>query len=64
MELVKTIYVKLEKAREPEDDFLIASDDFTTLSELEETIEIGIYELKEKVNLVNETIIEEKGRKK
>jgi len=61
MELTKILYVKVEKDREPEDDFLIVSDNPADLSEAETTIEVGEYELVRKVNLVNQTIIEEKN---
>ncbi len=57
MKLTKTLYVKVEHDREPEDDFLIASDDPTDLSVSESTIEVGMYELVRKVKLVNKTLV-------
>lgn len=57
MKLTKTLYVKVEKDREPEDDFLIASNDPADLSESETTIEVGQYELVRKVKLTNKTTI-------
>lgn len=59
MELTHTIYVKVEHEREPEDDFLIASDDPSVLSESESTIQVGVYELVRAVNLTNQTMIKE-----
>ena len=41
----KTIYVKIEKEREPKDDFLIADKDYANLSEAETTIQIAEYRL-------------------
>lgn len=59
MKLAKILYVKVEKERDPEDDFLMASNDFTDLSEAETAIEVGEYQLVRKLNLVNQTIIKE-----
>lgn len=57
MELAKILYVKVEKDREPEDDFFIASNDPADLSEAESTVEVGEYKLVRKVNLTNKTEI-------
>lgn len=57
MKLTKILYVKVEKDRDPEDDFLIASNNPADLSEAESTIEIGEYKLVRKVKLINATII-------
>lgn len=59
MELTKTLYVKVEHEGEPEDDFLITSSDPSDLSESGSTIQVGVYELVRKVNLTNQTIVEE-----
>ena len=41
----KVLYVKIEKEREPEDDFLIADEDVSKLSEPESIVSIGVYDL-------------------
>ncbi len=55
--LPEILFVKVERDRDPEDDFFIASDDPSDLSEAETTIEVGEYKLVEKKNLVNKTEI-------
>ena len=59
MKLPKTVYIKVEHDREPEDDFLIASDDPGNLSEPESTIEVGEYQQVRIVKLTNKSYIEE-----
>lgn len=59
MELANILYVKIEHEREPEDDFLMVSNDPSDLSESESTIEVGEYKLVRKVNLTNQTTIKE-----
>lgn len=41
----RTLYVKVENEREPEDSFLMADEHFTNLSEMEDTVEVAVYEL-------------------
>lgn len=53
--LPKTLYVKVEKDSEPEDDFIIASGNASDLSESGTSIVVGEYRLVRKVNLVNKT---------
>lgn len=60
MSLPQTLYVKEEQERDPEDNFLVAVDNAADISEPNNIIEAGIYNLIRKVNLVNQTIIEEK----
>ena len=57
MELPTTLYVKVEKDREPEDDFLMASGDASDLSESETVVKVGVYKLTEEVELRNLTTI-------
>ncbi len=58
MELPKILYVKVRKdTAGPEDDFLLASDNSSDLSESESTIKVGMYKLVEEVNLTNITTI-------
>lgn len=51
----KTLYVKIEYERESEDDFLIASDDISDLSEPETTISAAEYKLIAVRKVINET---------
>lgn len=51
----KTLYVKIEHECEPEDDFFIASDDVSDLSEPEETVEVAVYDLVTVKSAVNKT---------
>ena len=55
--LPKILYATVEKEREPEDDFIIASGDISELSESETTVVVGKYKWVESVNLVNKTEI-------
>lgn len=51
----KTLYVKIEHDREPEDDFFMASEDVSDLSESEETVKVAVYKLDTVRNAVNKT---------
>ena len=51
----KTLYVKEEQERDPEDNFLIADEHFTNLSEVEESVEVAVYELVTIKYAVNKT---------
>lgn len=51
----RTLYVKIEHEREPEDDFFIASNDVSDLSKPEETVKVAIYKLDTVGNAVNKT---------
>lgn len=51
----KTLYVKIEKERQPEDDFLIADEDYSNLSEPEENVKVAIYDLVTVKTAVNKT---------
>jgi len=55
MEFPKTLYVKIEHERDPEDDFLIIDGDYEQLSEGESTIEVAIYDLIMIKKAVNKT---------
>ncbi len=54
-EFTRTLYVKIEHEREPEDDFFIASDNVTDLSESEETVKVAVYILDTVQRAVNKT---------
>ena len=54
-EFPKTIYVKIEEEREPEDSFFIANEDYTNLSESEENIKVAVYDLVTIKTAVNKT---------
>lgn len=51
----RTLYVKIEHECEPEDDFFIASEDVSDLSESEETVKVAVYILDTIRNVVNKT---------
>lgn len=57
MALPQKLFVKEEEEREPEDNWLHASPDFSDLPEQNEVIEIGIYELKSTAIIENKTIL-------
>ena len=54
-EFPKTLYVKREKQRGPENDFLIADKDYANLSETEATIQVAEYKLVAVKYAVNKT---------
>ena len=56
--LPERIYVKREY--DGDDSFLLCAEESNGISESEDTIEVGEYQLVRKVNLVNKTVIEEK----
>lgn len=51
----KTLYVKIEHEREPEDDFLISSGDVTDLAEQDENVQVAVYKLDTVRTAVNKT---------
>lgn len=51
----KTLYVKEEQEQDPEDNFLMANEHFTNLSEMEDTVEVAVYELVTIKYAVNKT---------
>jgi hypothetical protein len=53
------VFIKIEKEREPEDDFLVAVVDPSDISEAESTIDIGIYRLDKIKKLTNATTLGE-----
>ena len=55
----QTLYVKIEHDREPEDDFFIASNLVSDLSEPEETVEVAVYDLVTVKKAVNKTELED-----
>lgn len=55
--LPKILYARVEKERDPEDDFIIASGDISDLSKSETSIVVGEYKWVESVILVNKTVI-------
>lgn len=55
--LPEIVYVKVEEDRDPEDDILLADEDFSGLSECDSDIEIGEYKLVRKVKVRNTTYI-------
>lgn len=55
----KTVYIKIEHEREPEDDFLIADEDLTAISEKDSTVEIGVYDFVMTKKAINGTHLED-----
>lgn len=51
----ETLYLKIEKERDPEDDFFIATEDYSDLSEPESTVDVAVYELVTVKHAVNKT---------
>jgi len=51
----KTLYVKIEEERDPEDDIFLADEDYSILSESETTVPIAVYELVTVKRAVNKT---------
>lgn len=51
----QTLFVKIEKEREPEDDFFIATENYSDLSKPEETVDVAVYELAAIKRVVNKT---------
>lgn len=51
----KTLYVKIEHERDPEDNFLMASKDVSDLSESEESVRVAVYDLVTVKIAVNKT---------
>jgi hypothetical protein len=55
MNFPKTIYVKIEPERDPENDYIVCSEDYCCLSKGEGTVQIAVYDLVTVKNAVNKT---------
>lgn len=55
--LPQKLYVREVEEREPEDNWLNASVDFSDLSEPDSEVIVGIYKLEETVKVENKTIL-------
>lgn len=55
MNFPRTLYVKIEHEREPEDDFLVTSDNYVDLSESDSSIDVAVYTLQIVKKAVNKT---------